>query len=129
MEQTDHPVSYCEVKTIIKSQFHSDWKRNHQVSDEKDLIWQLNRPHQVVIFRLRTGHCRLCCDMYKLRLCHTEKCDCGTGVQTPEHFLQSCPSFKDLRQEVWPKKWEYVRNCGDLQLCSGELQSLPSTLD
>ncbi|KAK7091102.1 hypothetical protein V1264_008831 [Littorina saxatilis] len=60
----------------------------------------LARAHQVVIFRLRTGHCRLLAHLYRMKISHTD--DCETGTQTPEHVLQTCPSFAALRSELWP---------------------------
>ena len=46
------------------------------------------------VFRLRTGHNCLSCHLYsKLHIGHTEQCPCGTGSQTTEHLLQSCPIY------------------------------------
>ena len=66
---------------------------------EKDYLETLDRTQQVIIFRVRTGHCRLLSHLYRLRLAHTDECPCGTDSQTPEHILQSCPSHNTLRQE------------------------------
>ena len=33
---------------------------------------------------------------------HTEQCPCGTGSQTTEHLLQSCPIYEPLRKGIWP---------------------------
>ena len=38
----------------------------------------------------------------KLRIGHTEQCPCGTGSQTTEHLLQSCPICEPLRKGIWP---------------------------
>ena len=72
------------------------------VEKEKDYLETLDRTQQVIIFRVRTGHCRLLSHLYRLRLAHTDECPCGTDSQTPEHILQSCPSHNTLRQETWP---------------------------
>ena len=32
---------------------------------------------------------------------HTDECPCGTGTQTPEHLLQECPQYNDLREKTW----------------------------
>ena len=74
------------------------------------LIWWLpksyyvlTRREQVTVFRLRTGHNRLndhLCS--KPRIGHTEQCPCGTGCQTTEHMLQSCPIYESLRKGIWP---------------------------
>ena len=62
----------------------------------------LQRAQQTTIFRLRTGHCRLLNHMYRLGLSHTPECPCQTGLQTPEHILQSCPMFHEARMQQWP---------------------------
>ena len=42
-------------------------------------------------------------DLYSnLRVGHTEQCPCGTGSQTTEHLLQSCPIYEPLRKGIWP---------------------------
>ena len=73
---------------------------------EKDSIYDLERAHQVTIFRLRTGHCQLLSHLYRLKISHTDECPCGTGQQTPDHILQSCPTFDDLRRQTWPSPVE-----------------------
>ena len=100
LEQPNNPISYCEIKTIIKSNMNSKWKETHNLERE-DNISQLGRGDQVLIFRLRTGHCQLLSHMYKLKLSHTNECQCGTSIQTVEHILQDCPVFTQLRGETW----------------------------
>ena len=102
LQQVCQPASYLEVKTIIKNCFNTSWKKRMNVEKEKDYLETLDRTQQVIIFRVRTGHCRLLSHLYRLRLAHTDECPCGTDSQTPEHILQSCPSHNSLRQETWP---------------------------
>ena len=102
LQQLCQPASYLEVKTIIKNCFNTSWKKRMNVEKEKDYLETLDRTQQVIIFRVRTGHCRLLSHLYRLRLAHTDGCPCGTDSQTPEHILQSCPSHNTLRQETWP---------------------------
>ena len=87
---------------IIKNCFNTSWEKRMNVEKEKDYLETLDRTQQVIIFRVRTGHCRLLSHLYRLRLAHTDECPCGTDSQTPEHILQSCPSHNTLRQETWP---------------------------
>ena len=103
MNQTEHPVSFPEVKSILKNCFHAQWKNRMGANTEDDDIERLTRAQQVVIFRLRTGHCRLLAHLCRLRISHTDECPCGTGTQTPEHVLQTCPTFSDLREKFWPQ--------------------------
>lgn len=101
LEQLNNNVSYREAKTLIKRQVRSCSKelKDHNPADA---IHQLRRHQQVVIFRLRTGHCRLRFHMHRLGLSYTPDCPCDTGPHTPEHVLQTCPLHQDLRTQLWP---------------------------
>ena len=60
---------------------------------------------------------------------HSDECPCGTGPQTPNHILQSCPTFDDLRRQTWSslveahrKLWgpvETLRQPADFVLLTG----------
>ena len=60
---------------------------------------------------------------------HSDECPCSTGPQTPNHILQSCPTFDDLRRQTWPspveahrKLWgpvETLRQTADFALLTG----------
>ena len=99
--QEDHPISYSEAKTLLRNCFHNSWKAR-LCPREKDETDYLTRRQQIIIFRLRTGHCRLLSHLNKIRISHTDECPCGTESQTPEHILQSCPLYDSLRQATWP---------------------------
>ena len=102
-ERVDRSTSYPEVKTILKAKQHSKWRHKHPRYNKVDPYYLLTRREQVTMFRLRTGHNRLNYHLYsKLRIGHTEQCPCGTGSQTIEHLLQSCPIYEPLRKEIWP---------------------------
>ena len=69
----------------------------------KSRYYLLTKREQVTVFRLRTGHNRLNYHLYsKLCIDHTDQCPCGTGSQTTEHLLQSCPTYEPLRKGIWP---------------------------
>ena len=94
LEQPTHPVSYPEVKTLIKSRFRQQWYTHRNLAGaEKDSLQDLDRWQQTLIFRLRTGHCRLLHHLHRLKISHTNICPCGTGIQDPEHILQDCPTY------------------------------------
>ena len=99
-EQPEHPLTYFETKTIIKSTINREWKDEFK-NNQHDDIGKLNRAEQVIIFRLRTGHCQLLSHLYRLKISHTNECTCGTDIQTVEHFLKNCPTYTNQRQEVW----------------------------
>ena len=99
--QEDHPIPYSEAKTLIRNCFHSSW-RARLGPRGKDEMGHLTRKQQTIIFRLRTGHCRLLAHLNRIRISHTDECPCGTEPQTPEHILQSCSIHDRLRQATWP---------------------------
>ena len=100
-DQAIQPVSYSEAKTIIKTCHRNAWKERIGVTAQTDNIDLLNRKQQVMLFRLRTGHCRLLGHLYRLQVAHSDECPCGTSSQTPEHILQSCPLYNNSRKETW----------------------------
>ena len=103
-DQTDRSTSYSEAKTIIKAKQQTKWKRQHPHHNSADPYYLLTRREQVAIFRLRTGHNRLKHHLYsKFRIGESEQCPCGTGSQTTEHLLQSCPLHGALRDRAWPE--------------------------
>ena len=104
LDQKEHPVTYAEAKTLLKHFFHNTWKKRLGATSQTDEIDRLSRKQQVIIFRLRTGHCRLQAHLYRIRISHTEECPCGTSTQTQEHILQSCPQHDTLRQATWTEE-------------------------
>ena len=100
-KQYEHPVPYSEAKTLLRNFFHNTWRERLGTTTGRDSLDLLTRREQVQIFRLRTGHCRLLAHLNRLHISHTDECPCGTSPQTPEHILQNCPLFVDLRQATW----------------------------
>ena len=54
---------------------------------------------------------------------HSDECPCGTGLQTPNHILQSCPTFDASRCQTWPSPVDGHRKL------SGPVETLPQTAD
>ena len=102
-EQTDRSTSYEEAKTLVKAKQQKQWRQQHPRHNSADPYHLLPRREQVVIFRLRTGHNRLNYHLFsKLHIGQSEQCPCGTGSQTTEHLLQSCPLHEAPRKRIWP---------------------------
>ena len=76
-----------------------EWRQCLDIGTEEDSIHQLDRAVQVTIFRLRTGYCQLLSHLHRLKIFHSDECPCGTGPQTPNHILQSCPTFDALNPQ------------------------------
>ena len=93
------------------------------IGTEEDSIHQLDRAAQVTIFRLRTGHCQLLSHLRRLNISHSDECPCSTGPQTPNHILQSCPTFDALRRQTWPSPADAHRKL------RGPVETLRQTAD
>ena len=92
--QTDNQVTLHEQKTPIKA--------TRKQRPERDDYHLLGRAEQVIIFRLRTGHCRLKQHMYrKLKIAPISYCQCGQVEQTMSHILQDCPLLDQHRWTTW----------------------------
>ena len=94
-------MSYSEAKTILRNNMRTEWQWRLDIGTEEDSTHQLDRAAQVTFFRLRTGHCQLLFHLHRLNISHSDECACGTGPQTPNHILQSCPAFDALRGQTW----------------------------
>ena len=102
-EQPPSHLSYREVKTLIhnkkKAIFHC---KTEGYNPNQDALHQLTRHQQTIIFRLRTGHCRLNSHLKRIGVKTSAQCPCGEADQTPEHYLQSCSLHQQARQQIWP---------------------------
>ncbi|BFZ11656.1 hypothetical protein BsWGS_14695 [Bradybaena similaris] len=95
-EQPNVPITYHQKKRIIKS-------TRKQPIPAQDDYYKMDRPEQVIIFRLRTGHNRLRSHMYTtFRIGDSAICTCGLALQTAEHILQVCPKYNLMRPAYWP---------------------------
>ena len=90
-------------KTLIhnkkKAIFHC---KTEGYNPNQDALHQLTRHQQTIIFRLRTGHCRLNSHLKRIGVKTSAQCPCGEADQTPEHYLQSCSLHQQARQQIWP---------------------------
>ena len=95
-------MSYSEANAILRNSFRTEWQQLLDIGTEEDSIHQLDRAALVTISRLRSGHSQLLSPLHRLKISHTDECPCSTSPQTPNHILQSCPSFNTLRHQTWP---------------------------
>ena len=87
LEQSAHPMFYSEAMAILRNNFRTEWRQRL----EEDSIHQLDRAAQVTLFRLRTEHYQRLSHLHRLKTSHSAECLRGTGPQTSNHILQSCP--------------------------------------
>ena len=72
---------------------------------------KLNRPEQVILFRLRTGHNRLHAHMYsKFEVGESEMCPHKTDILTAEHLLHDA-----LMHNMWPEPIPLYCNLEELR--------------
>ena len=88
--QLSNPIFYQESKTIIiKSFIKEKWIKENEIGKE-DSIDKLQRHDQVIIFRLRTGHCRLLSHLHRLKISRTDECPSawtGAEIRSPLQAL------------------------------------------
>ena len=66
-QQPNSKLSYQESKTLIRNKRLADFKHRHGgYNPHQDILRILSRHEQTMIFRLRTGHCRLRSHMKKI---------------------------------------------------------------
>ena len=93
------PMKRRSLKTLYKKK----WKQ-HTNSNQPDSLHELNRPEQVILFRLRTGHNRLNAHMYsRYKVGESEMCPCNADIVTAEHLLQHCQLHDALRRDMRPQ--------------------------
>ena len=104
LSQPTNPVTYQELKLLLHARYRARWdSHNNGYHASQDPIRQLERHHQTIIFRLRTGHCCLRSHLKRIGVSDTPTCECGLSDETPDHILQSCPRFSRERREMWPE--------------------------
>ena len=129
LPQPSISATYEEVKTILRSKFQNDWvSKNDGYRHVRDPIRTLERHHQTIIYRLRTGHCGLRSHLKRIGVADTALCECGQADQTPAHILQECTLQAEKRAASWPngadlntKLWG---NATDLRRTAGFAASL-----
>ena len=129
LPQPSVSATYEEVKTILRSKFQNDWvSKNDGYRHVRDPIRTLERHHQTIIYRLRTGHCGLRSHLKRIGVADTALCECGQADQTPAHILQECTLQAEKRAASWPngadlntKLWG---NATDLRRTAGFAASL-----
>ena len=92
------------MKTLLHARYKAKWNsHNNGYQAHQDPIRKLERHHQTIIFRLRSGHCCLGAHLKRIGIRDTPECMCGLSDETPEHILQDCPRFSGERQKTWPE--------------------------
>ena len=105
---------------------------NGGYNPQTDAIRLLDRKAATLIYRLRTGHCRLRAHLRRLHLTDSALCACTQSDQTPAHILQDCHLYTAQRNQTWPegadlntKLWG---TAADLSLTAAFIDSTDLTL-
>ena len=104
---SQHFDQLCNYASCTKTLIHNKKKaifhcKTEGYNPNQDALHQLVRHQQTIIFRLRTGHCRLNSHLKRIGVKTSAQCPCGEADQTPEHYLQSCSLHQQARQQIWP---------------------------
>ena len=91
-------TSYTDEKTIIKTLTMQRWRQQLPNSNQSDSFHRLNRPQQVILFRMRTGHNRLNATCTASSRLVSKMCPCNADIMTVEHLLQHCQLHDALRR-------------------------------
>ena len=119
-EQPALHLSYREVKTLIlnkkKAIFHC---KAGGYNPNQDALHQLPRHQQTIIFRLRTGHCRLNSHLKRIGVKTSAQCPYGEADQTRENYLQSAHFISKQGSRYSPLVCPSKPSSGGLQrICS-----------
>ena len=107
--QNSGPVSKPESKSLIHQYISIKWNNEYQIlekgSDYKKLYptispipsHTVSRKIDTILFRLRSGHCRLNSHLYKIGCLDSPSCEFCDSSETVEHFLLACPEFESQR--------------------------------
>ena len=110
LDQEDRYTSYTDEKTISKTLTEKKKKKKkkrkqqHSNFNQSDSLHKLNRPEQVILFRMRLGLNRLNAHMNKkVKVGESEICPCNSDLITAERVLQHCQLHDALRRDMWPE--------------------------
>ena len=97
-------ASWAGEKIIIRTLTKKKMKAATPNFNQLDSLHKLNRPEQVIMFRLRTGHNRLNAHMYsKFKVGNSEMCPCNAHITTAGKLLQHWQLCDALGRDMWPE--------------------------
>ena len=129
LNQHDQPLSYSEVKAILRYSFHQAWKSRLEMKTDKGDLQCLEQLLQVVIIRLRrvsAASCHTFVDSTR----HTPTS--ALVATASKHYNRSCRiAQRTETSDVKPgqKKSRYKRSCKDRWQHWERLQTSSSGLD
>ena len=104
LDQEDRYTSYTDEKTIVKTLTMKRWKQQNPNFNQSDSLHKLNRPEQVILFRMRTRQNRLDAHMYsKFKFGESRMCPYNADIMTAEHLLQNFELHDIVRRDVCPE--------------------------
>lgn len=105
----DHAIQIYDIIAQTKDQINSKWEEEwtHTVNNKLRSIkptvtpWipDRNRREQVIINRLRIGHCRAT-HSHLFERSDRPQCDTCNAIITVDHLLQNCTKYQRLRQTL-----------------------------
>ena len=99
-EQPPSHLPYREVKTLIRYKKKAHCKTG-EYNPNQDALHQPPRHQQTIIFRLRTGHCRLNSHLNMIGV-KTRSMPLWRGGPDTRTLPESCSLHQQARQQIWP---------------------------
>ena len=103
------PLSKSETKTLLYEYCCSSWNIEYQANEKGSAYKTLfpsvhvgsvpatSRKHETILFRLRSGHCRLRAHLYKIGCSDSSLCETCNSPETVTHFLLQCRQYESNR--------------------------------
>ena len=95
-------LSNGDCSTGLLNRLPPDHLEKHHVP-----LW-LPRQEVALLCSMLTGHSKLQCHLYKLKLTFTPTCTCLKDDETVEHYLYECTNYLNLRIRLNPNPNNYI---------------------
>ena len=103
------PFSKSEAKALLSEYCCTSWNREYQ-GNERGSAYKIlfpsvhqrsipatSRKYETILFRLRSGHCRLRAHLCKIGCSDSSLCEICHSPETVTHFLLHCPQYESNR--------------------------------
>ena len=102
-------LAKSESKAVLRKYCYSSWNTEYQATEKGSNYKRFypsifikppdaaSRKYETILFRLRSGHCRLRANLFKIGCSDTQLCQFCNIPETVDHFLLECPEFEHHR--------------------------------
>ena len=102
-------LAKSESKAVLRKHCYFCWNTEYQATEKGSNYKRFypsifikppdaaSRKYETILFRLRSGHCRLRANLFKIGCSDTQLCQFCNIPETVDHFLLECPEFEHHR--------------------------------